>query len=68
MREVLGGSPQLDKKIGEVEMTAEKEDGQVMTIFDEEVREKLFYAVAHNRTNLREYVGSVLSAVRAGAG
>lgn len=68
MREVLGGSPQLDKKMSDADRMAEKEEGKVMTIFDEEVREKLFYAVAHNRTNLREYVGAVLAAVRAGAG
>jgi hypothetical protein len=38
-----------------------------MRVFDEEVRERLFYAMAQNKT-IKEYVGSILRAVRASGG
>ena len=43
------------------------EDGLVMSVFDDEVRERLFYAMAYNKT-IKEYVGSVLRAVKASGG
>ncbi|KAK3707760.1 Chromatin structure-remodeling complex protein rsc9 [Vermiconidia calcicola] len=48
--------------------SADKDDGQagdgILEVFDEEVRERLFLAMALNRT-VKDYVGTVLRAVRA---
>ena len=51
----------------EKEGQKEEEDELMMKVFDEEVRERLFYAMAQNKT-IKEYVGSVLRAVKAGGG
>lgn len=51
----------------ETEAKKEDEEELMMRVFDEAVRERLFYAMSQNRT-IKEYVGSVLRAVRAGGG
>lgn len=42
-------------------------EGSMNVVFGDEVKERLFYAISHNRT-VKEYVGSVLRAVKAGGG
>jgi chromatin structure-remodeling complex subunit RSC9 len=54
---IVGGKP---------EVQAEKES-LMQQVFDEEVKDRLFLAMAQNRT-LKEYVGRVLGAVRANGG
>ena len=45
-----------------------KDDGSlVASIFDDEVRERLYFAMAHNKT-IKDYVGSILRAVKASGG
>ena len=49
------------------EKPKEDEGGLMNKVFDEEVRERLFFAMAQNRT-IKDYVGSVLRAIRGNGG
>lgn len=59
MREVLGGE--------KVEHIGQDEDTLIGNVFNESVQDTLFYAFAQQRT-VRDYVGSILRAIRASGG
>jgi len=71
IREVLGGSlppGSADRGTENSKAANHENESTMLNIFNEEVRGMMFYVIAHNRTALKDYVGSVLTAVKAGAG
>ena len=60
------GAVQSEKRSSESQKQGEKSD-LMSTIFDTEVRDRLFYTMSYSNT-MREYVGAVFRAIKQGGG